>query len=226
MANYIDKNILCQAYVHIDAEHFSEVDVEKLKDELLNFARSRGRFFFYPEIEIEIEDKPGSLKLYVTVLGTLGVLYQGIAQYGDFREGAILLYEDSKRLSEYLVSETLFTSKSRHDQIVRVEARVGVIGSIKKIITELNAVESGNGELSAKDLTKKLQSVQEDVEKLLENINLESDKQLVVDGLRDVVDGLSENPRSPSSPAKRRDHTAEYVTLYRRELEELKRLIA
>lgn len=132
MADYINKNIICQAYVHVDPEDVSEELLVDLRSHLENFVKSRSEFFLFPNPEVSIELKEGSIKIYATILGTFGALYGAVANYPSFREGVGLIYEDTKRLSEYIASESIFTTKARHNQVIRVEARTGVIGSIKK----------------------------------------------------------------------------------------------
>jgi len=90
MADYIDKNILCQAYVHIRLPGpTSEEKLAAIKQQLTEFAAVRARFFIYPEIDVDIEFKEGSLKSYITILGAI---YAAICNYGSFRSGVDALY--------------------------------------------------------------------------------------------------------------------------------------
>src|SRR5262245_41461509 len=125
MADYIDKNILLQAYVHIQLRSTLTANrLEQLQRELTDFAEARGRFFICPEVDVEIEFKEGSLKSYLTIAGAL---YLAISNYGSFRSGVDYLYSDIKRLSDTLVAESLFVTKAKHREIIRTEARVGII---------------------------------------------------------------------------------------------------
>jgi hypothetical protein len=120
MADYIDKNILLQAYVHIEVPgNLTSRRLEELRTELTRFAEARGRFFIYPEVEVELEFKEGTLKSYLTIAG---MLYAAIAAYGSFRSGVDYLYTDIKRLSDTLVAESLFVTKAKHNHIIRTES--------------------------------------------------------------------------------------------------------
>ena len=58
MADYIDKNILLQAYVHIQISASTTTRrLSEIRTELATFAEARGKFFIYPEIDVEIEFK-------------------------------------------------------------------------------------------------------------------------------------------------------------------------
>ncbi|MGF1845434.1 hypothetical protein L4C39_20035, partial [Vibrio clamense] len=88
MADYINKNILSQAYIHIEPQKLkSKEELAQFKVELEAFARQRIGFFLSPDLPIEIEFEEGSLIARITVLGTISVLFQFISGYKDFREG-------------------------------------------------------------------------------------------------------------------------------------------
>ncbi len=221
MADYIDKNILCQAYIHVEPEEITDKFLKELSDHLKSFVHSRAEFFLYPDPEIDIELKDGSIKLYATVLGTISTLFVGVANYPDFREGAILIYEDVKRLSDYIASESLFSTRARHDQVIRVEARTGVIGSVRKIVGEIDAVGSMNGVEYADRLANKLGECKEGVLKLLDNLYAEEDIALVKDGVLGLLEKL---PNTPTPPPNKQNPSA-HVLSYRKELEAIKKVL-
>ncbi|MGY0627641.1 MAG: hypothetical protein ACW7DS_18170, partial [Paraglaciecola chathamensis] len=128
MADYINKNILSQAYIHVEpTELETEEQLVEFKKHITEFARSRTNFYLHPDVSIEIEFEEGSLKARITVMGTLFLLMQGVANYPDFREGVGLIYNDSKRLAEYMISEAQFFAGSKHQDVIRLEARTGVV---------------------------------------------------------------------------------------------------
>ena len=109
MADYIHKNILSQAYIHVEpTELDSEQQLIEFKEHIAEFARSCMNFYLHPEVSIEIELEEGSLKAEITVMGAIYLLMQGVANYPSFQEGVGLIYNDSKRLAEYMVSEVQF----------------------------------------------------------------------------------------------------------------------
>lgn len=218
MADYIDKNILCQAYIHIEPENLSESQYSTYLEHLRVFAIARTRFFLYQEAEIQVEYKEGSLKAYITVFGTLTGLYAGIAQYPDFKAGAVAIYEDSKRLSEYLVSEGLFSAGAKHDQVLRVEARTGIVGSLRGVVADLDYIQRLNGTADQKTIADRMARVRADVQALTDNLHTEEDVKLVRVGLLEMSGGL---PSAPS-PGPGRKNSESVVAMYREEKAKLR----
>ena len=221
MANYINKNILCQAYIHVEPDEITEELLENLQNHLESFVKTRAEFFLYPNPEINIELKEGSIKVYATILGTVTTLFAGIANYPDFREGAILLYEDTKRLSDYITTESIFTTKARHNQVIRIEARTGVVGSLRKIVGELDALKSMNGKEYANTHSDKIIDIKDQTLKLIDNLNSIDDVSLVKEGLLSIV---TELPNLPLPPNKK-TNSDEAILLYQRELEAMKAVL-
>jgi hypothetical protein len=197
VADYINKNILAQAYLHIEPEDMESIDLDAISEHLNEFLRSRTDFFFTSSADISVEFAEGSIKIYGTVLGTIAAIYSGIATYPSFREGVLLLYEDSKRLSEYVVAEGLFTTNARHQNIVRLEARTGVIGSLRKVVGLIDQARNMNGVKSADKIEEKLVEADTELRLLLSNLNSEEDLQLVRNGLKNLFEELPEVPAPP-----------------------------
>jgi hypothetical protein len=198
MADYINSNILCQAYLHIDPVKITDDRLESLRNELELYLATRGRFFIYDAVDTSVEFKDGSLKVYA---GIAGAIYIAIGQYADFRSGVDYLANDTKRLAECIISETLFLSHSRHDNTVRVEARTGVVGSLKSVIDKLELArdELGSVELSASN--RRLWAAYEDIERLLANLKDPKDVKYVSSELCTFIRELLP-VKPPSGPKK------------------------
>jgi hypothetical protein len=199
LADYISKNILSQAYIHVEpTELETDEQLAEFKRHITEFARSRTDFYLHPDVTIEIEFEEGSLKARITVMGTIFLLMQGVSNYPDFREGISLIYNDSKRLAEYMVSEAQFSVGSKHHDVIRLEARTGVVGSLHKVILQLEQIKRGaGGSILAKDLVSKINKTQDDIEELVKNLQQEEDINLVIAGLSDLVKEIPENPKPP-----------------------------
>lgn len=195
MADYIDKNIITQAYLHLDIDNISAQELTLLKTKLTEFLRSRTDFFLYADAETQIDFRDGSLKIYANILGTVSSLYGAIALYPDFREGTQLLYSDAKRLSEYVIAESLYLTKARHKETIRLEARVGVIGSIQKINSLLISINSMIGYKPLKEINRKISMTKSEIIKLYENLKSEEDKKLVASGFLELANKLPETPK-------------------------------
>jgi len=221
VADYINKNILSQAYIHIEPEALdSKEDIDNFKEQISEFTRTRTSFFLSPEVQVDVEFKPGSLKAKITVMGTVLILIQGISNYKNFREGIQLLYSDTKRLSEYIISESLYKTRTKHHNIIHLEARAGVIGSIQKVINQLERIKYGaKGTMLADEIVDKIKKSKSEINKLLNNISDKGDRNFVNNGLLDLANELPETPKPP----KDKTNTSNSVAIYR---EERKKLIA
>ncbi|WP_207807945.1 MULTISPECIES: hypothetical protein [unclassified Pseudomonas] len=184
MADYINKSIICQAYLHIDPVP-ENLDEAALKAELESFLGVRAEFFLYKDVGTEVELKEGSLKIYLTILGTL---YAGIAQYPDFRQGVELFAADSKRVSDYAVSESLFLTKSRHDCVLRTEARTGVCGTLKKIVDEIDFIKRESGAADPSRLIARMEALKKDIFIFKDNVTDPADKEWVFPQLKQYAD--------------------------------------
>lgn len=211
VADYIDRNILCQAYVHIEADHLSDEERADLQRHIALFVGTRGRFFLYESVTTDVEFKEGSLKIYGTIAGAL---YIAISQYGSFRSGVDYLATDAKRLAECIAAESLFLTKSRHDSTIRVEARVGVVGSLKTSIDKLERISYELGSASVLQSTKAIQELQTDMERLMENLKDASDPPYVSDEFCKLVVALL--PVKPPLDPKRPKPSADLLSGYRR----------
>jgi hypothetical protein len=185
MADYIDKSIICQAYLHIDPvpEGLNE---DELKSQLESFFGIRAQFFLYKNVGTEVELREGSLKVYLTILGSL---YAGIAQYPDFRTGIDLLAADAKRMSEYAVSESLFLTQSRHDCVLRTEARTGVCGTLKKIADEIDYIRRESGVADPSRLIGRMEALKKEVLIFKDNVTDPKDKAWVLARLTEYAEG-------------------------------------
>jgi len=221
MADYINNNILCQAYVHVEPDCITDELVNNLKLHLNEFVKSRAEFFLYPNADIDIELKDGSIKVYATILGTVSMLFAGVSQYPEFREGAILMYEDVKRLSDYIATESIFSTRAKHNQVIRIEARTGVIGSIKKIVNLLDLVRSNNGVVFADTLASRLNQAATDTQKLLGNLKSKEDEILIKTGINQIINELPRNPKAP----KRRTNSKEQIELYNSAITYIKEIV-
>lgn len=207
MADYIDRNILCQAYVHINPVGLDEDDVANLKRHLELFVATRGQFFLYEEVASDVELKDGSLKLYLTIAGAL---YIAIGQYGSFRDGVNYLAQDTKRLADCMVSESLFLTKSRHNTTIRAEARTGVTGSLKVVVDRLDYIRGEMGHISTPATTRQIADLEDQINRLIGNLRDPADPPYVADEICKIVkEVLPKNPRSPR-PAPTEDQVAAY----------------
>src|SRR5579871_2359557 len=204
MADYIDKNILCQAYIHVELpEGMTQERLDEIKEQLTQFATSRGKFFVYPDVDVGVEFRSGSLKAYISIAGIIVVAIEG---YGNFRTGIDYLHTDVKRLADSLVSESLFMTKSKHQQIVRTEARTGIIGSLKVLVDDMNMLEASIGQIPADEAARRIKRIKDDADVLLTNVRSEEDSKSVEAEIAEFSSKLPD--RWPNPPDRRPEDSA------------------
>jgi hypothetical protein len=204
IADYIDKNILCQAYIHVELpEGTTRERLDEIKKHLEEFATSRGKFFVYPDVDVSVEFREGSLKAYISIAGFIVVAISG---YGGLRGGIDYLHTDIKRLADSLVSESLFMAKSKHQNIVRTEARTGIIGSLKVLVDDMNNLEASSGQIPPDEAARRIRRIKDDAEVLLTNLRSEEDAKNIEDEISDFASKLPD--RWPNPPDRRPDDSA------------------
>jgi hypothetical protein len=209
VADYIDKNILCQAYVHVELpEGITPEQLDEIKQHLSQFATQRGKFFVYEDVIVDVEFREGSLKAYITIAGAI---YIAIGQYGSFRSGVDYLYTDVKRLADSMVAEGLFMTRARHESIRRTEARTGVIGSLKILVDDMNQLEASIGEISVEEAARRVKKIKDDADVLLINVRSDEDATQIQNELDTFSDNLPE--RWPH-PAENRPEPLAIVAYY------------
>ena len=208
MADYIDKNILCEANVHVNLPgELAQEQLDSIKLHLTQFANSRAKFFVYPEVDVEVEFRSGSLKTCIKIAGSL---YAAMVAYGEFRTGVDFLYTDVKRLADTIVAECLFITKARHTSILRTEARTGVVGPLKILLDEMNTVECSLGQISVGEISRRIKKIKDDADVLLASVRAGQDRENIEGELERFADSLPE--KCPHDPDQRPPDSA--VTIY------------
>lgn len=147
MANYLNKEILCEAYTHLESNLFKDkAGLAELRSQLLPFFTERAKFLLGEDIEIKIEFEDGSLKTKLTVLGSAGTilmaLANGISGYGGFRESVTQLSSDATTLAQSATLEILFRTKTAYCDRVRIEKRKGVFGRVSDLLGQLDGIHA------------------------------------------------------------------------------------
>jgi hypothetical protein len=210
VADYIRRNILCQSYVHAETNGDYENAIATIKESALPLIETRAKFFLYEDAEITFDSDQGSVKSRITILGTIVVALQCISGYKDFREGVTLLYEDVQRVADVATTETLFALRARGQQVVRTESRTGIVGSLHRIISRIDALQTDSLDRNVESKAEDLASVREEILKLIDNINDADDVALVADELYLLVNEIPEHP----TPGRRDPHGLQHIALY------------
>ena len=212
MAKYIDKNILSQAYFHVEIDdRFSEAQLEVLKSHFVEYLKTRGSFFIHPDVDVEVEFKEGSLKAYLTVVG---FLYLAIGQYGSFRSGIDYLYIDAKRFSESVVAEGLFQTKSKNEDVKRAKSRTGIIGKLKDLVNEMKGLEDSLGRSSIPQVSERIENLIENTNKLIKYVKSIEDQNAVEEEIRKTGEALPETPPFPKDKKNQRQEKLRPIVIF------------
>lgn len=143
MANYINAEILCEAYSHLEIDLFDDkVALEKLRADLLVFFTERAKFLLGDDVEVRVDFEKGSLKTILTVLGSAALVINAtVSGYGSFRQGIDQLAKDSTLLAQSANLEVIFRTKTEYCNRVNVEKRKGVFGRIDEFIREMDGIK-------------------------------------------------------------------------------------
>lgn len=211
MADYIDRSILCQAYIHILEPGIEPSEFDRVREVIRAFAQERGRHFLYGDVDAEVEFLPGSLKVKVTFLGKLTAL---ILAYGALRGGVDYIIKDVKRIADTVSTESLFQAKGKSEDVLRIENRSGVVGTLKRISDGANWLEENNGRVSQAEMHEKIVELRKQVERLSGTLRGEEDREFVSDEVSELLEGqLPNTPQRPGgSPPD-----PEAIDLYARE---------
>lgn len=200
MADYINKNIILQSYVHINRnlQSLSEEELKRITDDLNSFAQARLKFFFKSDLQLDVKVEDGSIISRITVFGTILALHQFFVDYKDFREGVIACAQDVKMIAEAINLESMFSYGARRSDIIRLESRIGIIGSLQGIVGGIDAVSLYSGDIDSFDvIIKKMERIEERLQILEGNIRDPEDYKFIISELYQLIQTIPEVPRSP-----------------------------
>lgn len=196
MANYIDREILCEAYTHLDVDTFSDQNSrQNLENQLRQFIAPRAEFIFGREVELEISFEDGSLKTKIAILGAVATM---VASYGDFKEGIESLSRDASLLAQSANLEVIFKTRAAHCDRIRIEKRTGVLGRVNHLLSSAEKIrdESGHSRIPAStvDLRRTTENVDDlqawyhEADKLISKLDSVEAKACVAAGLLEELE--------------------------------------
>lgn len=143
MANYINAEILCEAYSHLEIDLFEDkAALEKLRADLLAFFTERAKFLLGDDVEVKVDFEKGSLKTILTVIGSAALIINTtVSGYGSFRQGIDQLTKDSTLLAQSANLEVIFRTKTEYCNRVNVEKRKGVFGRVDESLREMDGIK-------------------------------------------------------------------------------------
>lgn len=188
MANYINRSILCQAYVHIEETDLTDEEMDSFRLFIEKFILERGQFFFTPAAESDVRIKEGSEIIYATILGGSGAIYSAIAAYPSFRQGVTSLSRDASRLTAGIISECLFQVRSTQFESIRIESRVGVFGKVDRAITLIDTVHAGLESVKPKTTCNRISRIDKELQSFFYRIDDQIDRDYIKNELFKIAD--------------------------------------
>ncbi|GAA5012647.1 hypothetical protein GCM10025794_00780 [Massilia kyonggiensis] len=176
MANYINQTILSESYAHIDVVELSPTDKHNFEVEIKAYQAPRARRMLGVDIEPVVRTEDGSLKVYLTVYGSLS---NALGDFSDFREALQLLYTSSKMVAEACNLESLFLANASKKQLIRSEARTGVVKATKDLYDQLYYLNETSDRFSHKNLNAMADDLSKKTTQLNKNLTEPQDRQLV-----------------------------------------------
>lgn len=140
MTNYINEEILCEAYTKLNIDIFHDKEkLAELEKNLMSFFYERAKFYLGDDIQVRIEFEEGSLITKLTVIGgALLAITNAVAQYGSFRESVLQISQDATTLAQSANSEVIFRTKTAYCNRIDSERRKGVFGRADDLIRKLD----------------------------------------------------------------------------------------
>jgi len=200
MADYIDRSIICESYIYVQNYELTDEIKERLQRLLRDYAVARAPIFFGADVIVDPIVEEGSLRLKVVVVVTaIGNL---LAQYGAIRDGIEAIVKDSHYMASALVTESIFVSDVRSGDVGRTEVRTGIPGSLKRVLAKLDALQANAHSMTPDEFSASLAGARAELERVIENLPLDEDKEIVALGFAQV---LEENFPVPLQPIAAQD---------------------
>ncbi|MBB4128796.1 hypothetical protein GGR77_004127 [Xanthomonas translucens] len=142
MANYINKEILAEAYTHLDIELFEDKErLQQLRRELTTFFKERASFLFETDVDIVVEFEEGSLKTRIIAIGSAAAVIAGtVSAYPSFKEGVTHIANDAAAIAQSANIEVIFRTRTPYCDRLRVEKRKGVFGRVQALLVDLEGI--------------------------------------------------------------------------------------
>lgn len=174
---------LAQTYVHL-AYDFTREERDWLIEYLEQIGKEVALDLFNQDISLYARVEEGSLKLWLTALGAL---YIGIGQYGSFRSGVDYMVKDGREFSERVI-EVLYDKGVEQSEVIRTERRLKIPGKVQRLMKQIDRLKSD--QVNSKDI----EQVKRELMSVLNSIDNEKDRNLIVSAVSDNISPLLPDP--------------------------------
>ncbi len=180
-----------EAYFHLSPFEVNNDSLSKLGEQLSQIARERAERAFQFETTLKITLAPGSLKGWVAAGAALYGIYQGVAQYSDFKKSINELSTDVRFFTQ-AINETFFrTVNVVPSQVYRTERRTKSIGRISRLLNRIESLERSCNFAGRSPTSTEVRIIEELIRLAIEDL---SPKEIA------LVNDQIQSPGSPLAP--------------------------
>jgi hypothetical protein len=172
---------LAEAYIHfsIDVKDVPPSDLRAFEEEIYaRYALILNEFRGNRVLTVRVED--GSLKIWITVLGTLYTLIIG---YGAFRQGIDYLVSDAKKFDNMVISDLVESVNIPQEKVYRIERRLGMPGKIQRILVRVERLSQLSSTYQNPDIADEVEHIKGEIINILKAIPDEQDRQIFIEAL-------------------------------------------
>lgn len=186
---------IAETYINLKIDP-SEKFIENSKAYLFQRANIFAKEIFKGEPSVCVIVDDGSYKVWVSVATAIYIVISG---YGSFRSGIDHLVKDSRKFSEFFISDFINESKISKEKIFRIERRLGIPGKIQRLLkridnlgTHMNLTQSieiinGKPVISQKaDISPdkdEIESIKNEIIRIFEYLESDKDRKIFYDSL-------------------------------------------
>jgi hypothetical protein len=150
---------LAQAYIHLKPYHASRKKLQRLGKSTDILAADIAKRIYGGNVVIDVQFEEGSLRVRVTVIGTLAAtlaVYSTVADYKGFKDSVAELCDDARQYATDVCEPFTKKAGANEEQVYRFERRTKTTGKLYRLAKRLEKLENSVSALSPNDVKKEL----------------------------------------------------------------------
>lgn len=172
-----EKYLIVDIYLKLNI-NFNSVNQTRVKEALIRGIETATLNPKYKNWDYYIEVEKGSTIGKVLVYA--GLLYVGIGEYGDFRQGITQLKQDSDWISEIVIGIAKQDNKEINDKtIIKQETHAGLVDEIKNVIDKIDSLKANISKKSPNQVKEELIGLSQRLSNILGTINIKERESLL-----------------------------------------------
>ena len=167
--------LLAQTYLHLIVQPTAR-QVADTNEYVQYLGAISARDYFRQDVELELRIEPGSLKVWLSVVGSL---YLGLSNYGSLREGIDYAVKDSRAFSALIIEMFKGEVQMPPNALYRTERRLGLPGKIQRLYPLLEETSSLMDNHDNAEAEKRLKQIQEQLTAIADELSNTEDTKLM-----------------------------------------------